>query len=183
MARRASSMASCSGPNSVAVTRGIEAEVVLEPVEDDVESSRALLPQRVERGAQREVGLAAVRVHTGNCGHASGQCRSRIPAPVVQHDDPRLRLRRSQPVHDARVQERALADAARPVEDGDRRRSQVGDDKVALGFTTEESCCILVGVAIAGEAQIRRRSGAGRRATALLSRQRHWPVGAGPRAD
>jgi hypothetical protein len=80
------------------------------------------------------------------------------------------------PPGDAGVQQRALADAARPVERGQAGGAEVGDDQLDLGVAAGEERA--VGVVVgerpeAGERRARRRVGvvAAQNPTGTVSRQ------------
>ena len=148
----------------------LDAQALLELVEDQPAAAAALavcaerLEERPRAVGCRRLGGAAVA--GGERSDLRGQPCDRIPAPVVEDDDGRARLAvvwiaggvlLAQPVHDARAQQRALADAAVSVEHRQARRAEVRDDEIALGRAAEEAGRLVV-VAVGGQAGIGRRS-------------------------
>ena len=116
---------------------------VEEPVLELVEDHQWHRPGLRRGGLQR--GLQPVRLrHVGMLGQGGDQPLLRVAAPRAVDDrqeaPPRILARRAlaQPRGHARVQKRALADAARAGQQRQPRRPQVGDHQLALGVAAEE---------------------------------------------
>src|SRR5262249_39277405 len=62
----------------------------------------------------------------------------RVNRPLVEDDDVGIRRALTQPPRDGGPKDRAPADAAGPVQDGEARREEVGDDHFGLALATEE---------------------------------------------
>ena len=106
-------------------------EVLLGLVEDEVDVSLCLRAlERLQRPAVRagSVGLAD-RLRQG---------RGRILAPAREHDDERRFGELPERPRDGCAQQRRLPHAARPVEDGQPRGDEVGDDDLTLALAPEE---------------------------------------------
>ena len=165
-------------------------EVLLELVEDEQRGAHVHRP--LAHGGDQRL-LAAPRRQLGSGRRLDrpaqrlGQLQHRVRAPLP---DDRDRERRpvvqprprplSQPRHDAGEQQRALADAACPVEEGQPRTAQVGGDQARVAFAPEEE--IAVALAVGHEAHVRaaweRRSPRRRR---LRHCHRAAPTRSGPR--
>ena len=139
------------------VGRVIE-EVLLELVEDDEQRRHRAEPRR-ERLAQRHAGRPRRHVLAGRLAHGLGdgarQPQQRRVAPRAEHrrgeahGRARRRVRglaqraiardnRAQAGQDGRLQDRALADAARAVQQREPRRAQVRADDLPLAVAAEE---------------------------------------------
>ena len=98
---------------------------------------------------------------------AVGERSLGIVGPGGEHDDERLLGQIAKRSRDAREQKRRLSDTARPVEHGQARRNQVGDDDLRVALASEEVEGVDIGV------RERRQPAVGRRnAHAASSRRR-----------
>ena len=124
-------------------------DVLLEVVEQEVELAALLRGggDRVDE-ARRGAELAALRVHRRD------QAGRGILGPRVVHDDRRA-AQLPQPARDAGAEERALADAARPVEDGEPVREHVRRHGRDLALAAEEEERVELGVLERREALVR----------------------------
>ena len=124
-------------------------DVLLEVVEQQMELPALLRGgrDRVDE-ARRRAELAALVVH------GRDQTRGGILGPRVVHDHRRA-AQLAQPARDAGAQERALADAARPVEDGEPVREHVRRHGGDLALATEEEQRVELGVLERREALVR----------------------------
>ena len=124
-------------------------QVLLELVEQQVELAAPL--RRGRDGVHdpcRRPQIAALGVH------GIDQAGGWILGPRVVKDDGRAALL-PQPAGDARAEQRALADAARPIEDGQPAREHVRRDRRDLTLATEEEQRVELGVLEGGEALVR----------------------------
>ena len=114
----------------------------------------ALLRGRGDRVDQpgRRAELSALSVY------GSDQPSRGILGPRVVDDDRRA-TQLPQPPRDARAEKRALADAARPVEDGEPSREHVRRHSRDLALATEEEERVELGVLERGEALVRALAG------------------------
>ena len=85
---------------------------------------------------------------SGRRGDVVGQRARGVVTPTPEHDDQRLLRELAQRPGDARAEQRRLADAAWPVEHGEPRGNQVGDDDLDVARTAEEQECVQVGLAV-----------------------------------
>jgi hypothetical protein len=124
-------------------------EVLLHLVEHEVDLAAHL--RRPLGEDVREPELVAGRLGSGR-----GRDRDqRVVSPLIDHDRQRAvaltraaahRHERAQPPHHARAEERALADAARPVENGQPGGDEIGGDELGLAVAPEEEALVELGV-------------------------------------
>ena len=100
---------------------------------------------------------------------AVGIGQRRLDRPFVEHDDLGLRRDLAQATCDGGAENRALADPARPVEDGQLRREHVRDDDLGLALAPEEEEGVELGVLERRKALVRRGDARRRRAHAAAS--------------
>ena len=133
-------------------------EILLETVQDEQSVDVATLGPTLQHAQQLTTGIVDAKL-VQDCGPQAGQG---IGPPRMEDDDRVLgRAVRAdvlpQPVCNPRLQQRALADAARPVDDGEPRRQDVRDDQRPLTLAAEEQQCIQVRRAEGRETLERRR--------------------------
>ncbi len=166
---------------------GVVDEVLLELVEDHeqlavvgLEAPLERLDERAGRGCLAAAERRLRRVRNGLAERPDG-----VVAPRAEDDDPvlgvtvgRLEVVRelAQDRQDARVQHRALADAAWPVEERDASSPEVRDDHALVALPAEEEGRVLLAVRLEPdvgrlrEARVHRRPGSERLGHESLSR-------------
>ena len=87
---------------------------------------------------------------------ALGERRRGVVAPAREDDDERLLGKLAQRARDGGAQQRRLADAARPVEDREPGRDEVGHDDLRLALAPEEEEGVELGVLERVETLVRR---------------------------
>ena len=129
-------------------------EVLLELVEDDVELGVESPCPRGEHIGRRPASTNGAGVVARRRFDGVEQIRHGVARPGREDDHDRMLLA-PQTVGDAGLQERRLADAARPVEDGQAGGHQIGDDHLDLALAAEEEQRIKGGVVEGREALVR----------------------------
>ncbi len=116
-------------------------EVLLELVEEQIRLAVSLRcgRDRVDEARRRpELGIGGV--------HRRNKPGLGLDRPLAVHDH-RTAAERAKPLRDPCPQQRALADAARPEEDGQPVREDVRDDRLPLALAAEEEERVERGVA------------------------------------
>ena len=110
-------------------------EVLLELVEHD--DHVAAVRPRARGDRRRQVGRRRRGAESGLLPQRRRERRGGVAAPVGVKDEDEV-VERAQARGDARVEQRALADAALAEEEGQARREQVRRDELGVGLAAEE---------------------------------------------
>ena len=127
------------GEGSRARLVAVVEEVLLQPVQDEQDVHITSLGSEAQNVEQLTARIVDAQLFEDCC----PQALERIGRPRVEDDDrvfgPAVRADvLPQPVRDAGLQQRALPNTARPVEDGQPRREDVGDDQHPFALAAEE---------------------------------------------